>query len=326
MKDYHEGGNATQTAKSPRSVTRGSEFTPPPPSPTFSDEVICSFDWYRGTSPLPSQTIIEAFLNDFGGEFELGKGMHSYAQSMKHNDLSFTVMFGGHNGGSYFEARGQDADPIAYWLRSKGFPHQVSRADVAFDFSLENGFDKINSLVEPIVRQTGVACRFIGDPLENDPSYPTEKRKGRTYYYGSNKSDCFVRLYEKGFERRGKGQEDADPNWVRFEVQISPQKSRKKQASNLSAFDLVGFSKWATKALSQILVDVPTVLKNPDKQEKTMEYALSHMASQYKKHIRSYIEQHGWQEFNKLICDNIVSFDERHKKDPEAPKISLDDI
>lgn len=316
MKDLYTGENATNH---PRSVTRGSEFTPPPPNPSSSEDVICSFDWYRGTSPTPAKLIIDQFIEDFGGEFEVGKGMHSYTQSHKHSDLSFAVMLGGQNGGSYFEARGQDADVVAHWIRSKGIPHQVSRADVAFDFSVENGFDKINAIVEPIVRQTGVSCRFIGDPLENDPSFPMEERKGRTYYYGSNKSDCFVRLYEKGFERRGKGEQDADPNWVRFEVQISPQKTRKKQAATLSAFELVGFSKWATKAIGSILEEAPTVLKNTDKMEKTMEHALSHMAHQYKKHIRAYIEQHGWQEFNKFISMNITTHEERHKRDAEKP-------
>ena len=308
-------------AENPRPVTRGSELENPrqtqaPEAP--SEEVNCAFDWYRGTVRNSIHaTLIEAFIKQFGGAFEPCRGMHSYAEGAQHTDKAFTVMWGGTNGGTYFEGRGQDAQDVSEFIRKHAPEHRVSRADVALDFSFSGAFDTLAAIVEPIARKRRVDCRFIGDTEENNPDYRDEDRKGRTRYYGSVKSDVMVRLYEKGIKAINEGAKGADRDWVRFEVQIKPQKSQKALAASMDPFEMLGLSKWVSKTVGEMLEEAPTVIRNIDKQEKTMEHALEHMATQYAKHLRAYVEKHGWQELDFFLYTTIYTPKERAKMEQD---------
>lgn len=267
--------------------TPGSESEKPEKSDDYAK---CAFDWYQASIPALPEAIQTAFCERFGGCFSDASAINGYEHGRVHSELKFSVYWGGHHDMPNVKATSHHAARIAPWVRERFPEHKVSRADVAFDFCFPGGFDYLTAAVEPLAKKAGVSSKFVGDLEENDPAYPVEDRTGRTWYFGSFKSDCMMTIYEKGLELRGKGIEGADPNLVRLEVRIRPQKQRKKQAAQLDPFELVGFSKWISGAVGAILEEAPTVLPNYDKLEKGPLASLQHMAEQYSGQIRAFLE------------------------------------
>lgn len=308
--------DSLEGAQPPYSNT-GVRFSPPLQNDSQEPSVLCSFDWYQATIPASAQAIQDAFTSRFGGSFEPVRALNGYEHGAQHTAYKVSVFWGGHNPHPNAKGTGEDSQMFADFVRAVFPSHRVSRADVAFDFDKEGGFDIIRALVEPLARKAGVSCIFQGDDAENDPAF-TGKRKGRTLYMGSRSSEVRVRLYEKGFEQHGKGNAAASANWVRFEVVCAPQKARKAQAATLSPFEMVGFSKWISGAIGTVLEDVPTVLPNADKRIKPVNEVFEHMLHQYGRHLRAYIEEHGWAEFDMLVYMSIYSPKERAKMEQRA--------
>lgn len=310
----------------PRLVIRGSECGQQPENPITKGpdglDVICGFDWYQATilshfEGMPStdralpESIQERFLETFGGRWEASHPRNGYKEAVRHS-TGVELWWGGANGSPHLKASSAISQRVADWLRQHYPKHKVARADVAIDFIFADAFDILSGVIDPIARQVGARCRFVGDLHENDPS-SKGKRGGRTWYYGSGKSDLAITLYEKGHEQAGKGIE-ADPNWVRLEVRIRPQKQRKAQAARLSPFDMIGFSKWVSRAVGAVLEEAPEPIPNPDKQgDKPLEHTLSHMAQQYGRRLREYVEEHGWASLDLFLYREIYTERERRK-------------
>ncbi len=304
----------------PPHTNRGVRIPPPPIFPplagaqaTATDpEGAAFFDWYQATIPALPEAIQAAFLETFGGSFEETGGLNNYTHGAKHSALSFRVFWGGHNPLPNVVATSGDSPAIADWVRSLYPSHKVSRADVAFDFSFPRSFDAIAALIEPIARQRGVSIKLLGDPAENDPDFPEDKRRGRTLYLGSRTSEVRVRLYEKGFERRGAGVENIDPNLTRLEVVAAPQKARKQHAAHLSPFEMVGLSKWISDAIEAVVGDHPALIPKPPNRQTTAQERLALFARQYGRTLREVIEDGGWTRFVETL--SIVLYDYDHPK------------
>jgi hypothetical protein len=303
---------------------RGLEEENPEKTEEYTD---CVFDWYQASIPALPDQIEAAFIKKFGGEFSDAAPINGYDKGRGHSDLRFSIYWGQHHAHPNIKATSHHSQRIAEWVRECYPRHKVSRADVAFDFCFDGSFDYLTEKVAPIGKKAGVTSKFVGDPDENDPEYPDEMRTGRTWYFGSTKSDCMVTVYEKGLELRSKGIEGADINLCRLEVRIRPQKLRKMQAASLTPFEMVGFSKWISKAVGEILVEAPTVLPNYDKLEKPPLAALTHMADQYAGVIEAYLngdDQGGkprtWHDLNRFLHGAMVSKEVRRQAAGQEPR------
>jgi DNA relaxase NicK len=157
-----------------------------------------------------------------------------------------------------------------------------------------------------------VSIRLLGDPAENDPDFPEDKRRGRTLYLGSRSSEVRVRLYEKGFERRGAGVENIDPNLSRLEVVAAPQKAHKAHAATLSPFEMVGLSKWISDAIQAVVGDHPALIPQNIKRDTTRDERLAQLARQYGRTLREFIDDVGWSRFVETL--SIVLYDYDHPK------------
>jgi len=290
------------------------------------DYANCAFDWYQASIPaLPAQ-IEAAFIEEFGGEFEDARAINNYEHGRAHSDLNFSIYWGQHHAHPNIKATSHHSRAIATWVRECYPRHKVSRADVAFDFCFPGSFDYLTAKIAPVAKTARTTSKFVGDPEENKPDFPDDDRTGRTWYFGSTKSDMMVTVYEKGLQLRQIGVEGADINLCRIEVRIRPQKSRKVQAATLDPFQMVGFSKWISKAVGQILEEAPTVLPNYDKLEKPALAALTHMADQYAGVIQAFLsgddrsgKTRDWHDLNRLLYNAMLSKEVRRQAKGDEP-------
>jgi hypothetical protein len=329
---YRQGAEPTS---GPPHTNRGVRIEPvggskPKKQEKSEDYASCVFDWYQASIPASPEAIKASFLQRFGGAFEGCNPINGYDAGVVHSTLKFSIYWGTRHAHPNVKATSWHSKAIAEWVREVFPQHKVSRADVAFDFQFEGAFDYLRGKVEPLARKAGVKHSFVGDPAENEPDFSGERR-GRTYYFGSRKSDMMITLYEKGLELLGKGVK-ADPNLVRLEVRIRPQKQRKLQAAGLDPFDMVGFSKWISRAVGEILEEAPTVLPNYDKMERGPLAALEHMATQYARAIRSFLdgedrggEKRSWPELNAFLFERIYTREEREAMQADDPVDDVDD-
>lgn len=316
----HDDPAAARGPTQPPYTNRGVQIPTPPIFPPSAGaqasapdaEGVAFFDWYQATIDATPQAVQASFLETFGGEFEETGGRNTYAHGSKHSALSFTINWGGHNPHPNITATSGDSPAIAQWARDAFPSHRVSRADVAFDFSFPRSFDTIRSIIEPLARERGVSIALLGDPAENDPDYPEDKRRGRTLYLGSPKSDMRLRLYEKGFERRGAGVEHIDPNLSRLEVVARPKKAHKALAATLSPFAIVGLSKWIAGAVAAVVGDHPAIIPANIKRDTTTDERLAHLARQYGRTLREVIDEVGWGRFVETM--SIILYDYGHPK------------
>lgn len=265
------------------------------------------FDWYQATVKGTPADVIKAFTDHFGGEFSPSGGLYSFKESAIHDDLGLRVLWGGRNADPHIQATSQDAAPVADFIRSAFPAHKVSRADVCWDFSLAGGFDLLRSIIEPIARKSRASVCLIGDP---DPN----STKGQTIYFGSRKSsDLFIRLYQKGLERRAAGVVDADPDWVRLEVVVRPRKGRKADAATMQPQEFVGFSKWASQAVSEALGVAIPFLPDTTLRKSRDDEAFAHMCKQYGRLLRRLVEKDGWAVLQGSLYREIYTASERNK-------------
>lgn len=298
----------------PPHTNRGVQIRPPSPLPSFlgnlDAEQAAFFDWYQATVPVSPDEIQASFLAKFGGEFEDIGGINNYSHGLKHSALSFRIFWGGHNPNPNIVGTSSDSPAVAAWVRSAFPKHKVSRADVAFDFSFSQSFDILFALLEPIARKRRVSVKFLGDPAENDPSFPEHLRRGRTLYLGSRTSEVRIRLYEKGFERRSAGIQEIDPNLTRLEIVAAPQKVRKEIASTLSPFGIVGLSKWIAGAVHQIIGSHPALIPQNIKRDTTTAERLSQSVRQYGRTFREVIDAEGWNNFIQTMSILLYDYDD----------------
>lgn len=166
--------------------------------------------------------------------------------------------------------------------------HAPSRIDVAEDFCGEGFFDWIIARAEEIAINRKVTLRREGEGW-----YEHQRDKGRTLYLGSRNSAVFLRIYERGKKLLNEGQQ-ADPNYVRVEVEIKPKSKAKALLGMIQPDGYWGASRW-TQELAQVMgadavqrIKVGTVWSKPD-----MERAIQALARQYGATLMQLVEDTG---------------------------------
>lgn len=292
----------------PPSSNRGVPSVQPPtllPSPSLFPSP--RFDWYQATVSGQPSAVLQIFESHFGGEFRPAAGLYSFTESAIHDTLGLRILWGGRNPEPHIQATSHDAVPVADFVRAQFPNHKVSRADVCWDFSMPGGFQILRDVIEPIARKARAGVCLIGDP---DPA----SNKGQTIYFGSRKtSDLFIRLYQKGLERQAAGVKDADPDWVRLEVVVRPRKARKTEAATLPPEAFVGFSKWASKAVSEALGVAIPFLPDSSLRKSRDDEAFEHMCRQYGRLLRQRVERDGWAALQSQMYREIYTIKERIK-------------
>lgn len=141
----------------------------------------------------------------------------------------------------HVKATGSHARGLDDFLRPYS-PH-VSRIDLAIDVSGLSMFDRLYRPASRFISENKITYKQVG---------MWASRKERTLYAGSNKSRVQVRIYEKGHEQIAKGNLNADPDWVRVEVQVRPNSKEKASIGQMSLVDILSSCGWATDFINHI--------------------------------------------------------------------------
>lgn len=302
MKDSHTFDTQFENGTNPRLCNTGVQSANPP---TKNNRNLLRFDWYQASFKGQVSDAEALFIKAFGGEWRPDRGRHSYENGLKHSEMAVFLMWGGQNQGIFLQVSGEDSEDVALWVRANFPEHLVSRADVCLDFIGANAFDELAGTIEPIARKAGASVTLIGDP---DPA----TMKGRTFYYGSRKSsDVFVRMYEKGLEQKVKGNETANPEWVRFEAVFRPKKIRKQLAAKWSKEDFFKMSKWVNETANEVVGLDGAFEPDPSHRRNSDEAALEHMLTQYRNLLRRQVENRGWQSLTERMFISIYTPKER---------------
>lgn len=179
----------------------------------------------------------------------------------------------------------------------KNWAHQVSRVDACIDVVEEGFFDWSVEMLKKIAVARNLTIDQRGD---------WERGKSRTYYLGGRKSVIQLCLYEKGYK------EDSDPNWVRLEIRLRPQKKDLKlYASNLDAWEVMCYPKWMKKYYEHVgikyIENVKPKIWTPN--DKLM--ARYHLVKQYGRVISELREElGGWEDFGNAVDKALTSVEQ----------------
>lgn len=212
------------------------ETVTPPQFHPYSILEKAFFDWYQCALSVDPQEVVSAAERFFRDESDMVVRMRHitpqrpyktavelYSVSPSHEVVFCSVHFGGVNEKCMFRATSDRATRGAEFVRSRFPDHTCSRVDVAMDFC--EGPELFGVLVDWLVEYANNCNPKMAVDYRGDWSNAS---KGRTLYVGSRKSATYIRLYEKGFQQIAVGNPDADPDWVRFEAEIKPEKKEGK--------------------------------------------------------------------------------------------------
>jgi DNA relaxase NicK len=189
------------------------------------------------------------------------------------------VYGGGSSEWPHIEGTGPDAVAVARLLRSREWPHRVSRADVCVDTDTPGAFAVMLDGLRAVKGAATKAHMYL----------PDDDAHGRTYYVGAKTSEVQARLYEKGKQLPEAGR----PDWVRYEVQIRPQKDRKAWAASTSASDLLGAARWSERFVTEVLGVAASAAPTRSERVSDLEGAIAAMCHQYGNRLLELVESHG---------------------------------
>lgn len=156
----------------------------------------------------------------------------------------FHLCWGGCNDDPHLISKGSSAHEVYLWLLKLRCAYAVSRVDVCMDTVEAGMFDHLSKFQISYANAYRLSKEPAGDWFT--PGSPL----GRTLYIGSRKkgSQAHTRTYEKG------KQLDANPQWVRFEVEIKPQSSKAKQTlAYLEPWPVMMSVKWVRSMVMDML-------------------------------------------------------------------------
>lgn len=184
-----------------------------------------------------------------GGDIEIGELLNGYQVAVKivrGGELLAHCLTGGTGsavGSSQFIAA-STANEVYPLIRELHPHHSVSRLDAAEDYCGVGTWEKLEAMLTKVCGDHKISMAPFGEGHRR-PDGTRDETKGRSWYFGSKKSQFRVVLYEKGLEQLAKGV-PADPTWVRLETRIMP-KSRAKSLlgmMDMQPIDILGFSRW----------------------------------------------------------------------------------
>lgn len=243
------------------------------------------FDWYQGTVEMPSDDLMDLALTALGDEHPVpAPGRNGYARGWeirREGARSALVYEGGFHDHPHITASGENAPPLARFLRGSKHPHRVSRADVCIDTDTPGAFENLFSALRTLAKTSGLTATLMHNPDDG--------QAGATYYVGSKTSEVRARLYEKGKQLP----EAERPDWVRFEVQARPQRERKAWTAQAPEWDVLGSSQWSRKFATETLGASATAPPTRSERVSDLEGALRAMGSQYGRRMVELLEHHG---------------------------------
>ena len=242
------------------------------------------FDWYQGTVEMPSDHLIDLATTVLGDESPVpAPGRNGYARGWeirKEGARSAIVYEGGIHDSPHVIATGENAPPLANFLRRSTRSHRVSRADVCVDTDTPGAFKSLFTALRTISKDAGLTATLMHNPDDGEA--------GATYYVGSKTSEVRARLYEKGKQLP----EAERPNWVRFEVQARPQRERKSWTSEAGEWDVLGSAQWSRRFAAETLSVAATAPPTRSERVSDLEGALRTLSAQYGRRMLELLEQH----------------------------------
>jgi hypothetical protein len=242
------------------------------------------FDWYQGTVEMSSKHLIDLATTELGDEHPVpAPARNGYARGWeirKEGSRSAVVYEGGIHEYPHVVATGENAPPLANFLRRSPRNHRVSRADVCVDTDTPGAFKSLFTALRSISRDAGLTATLMHNPDDG--------QAGATYYVGSKTSEVRARLYEKG-----KQLPDAKrPHWVRFEVQARPQRERKSWTAEAAEWDVLGSAQWSRRFASETLAVASTAPPTRSERVSDLEGALRTLSAQYGRRMLELLEHH----------------------------------
>lgn len=211
------------------------------------------FDWYEATVEADPEEVVGEILHAEGqglAEVVPHKGTtYGYDRAydvMLGSRVLAAIFYGGGAQGSgvHVSATGPEALWWSRLCRAK-FSHEVTRVDVAEDYSDEGSFDVLSGLALSIARERRLRTFNVGDWSQGIG--------GRTLYVGSYQSAARVRVYEKGKEYASRGIADVSPHWSRIEGTFRPRRrpGRVALAAAMPA-ECFGLASWTRELAARL--------------------------------------------------------------------------
>lgn len=293
-----------------------------------------SFDWYQASvqaSQVGSREVV-MWARGLGDEVREAPGlarMYRYGEAWRvYRDgvgPLCTVLGSADHGGSHVIASGEHAEPFARVFRSRFPEHQVTRADVAYDFFGGADYDRDRARLRVIAEAHRVSFPQIADELDEGA--------GRTQYLGSPRSSARVRFYEKGLEVQGamrrqiaggvpvtlvtEDGEIVEPSeWLRLECQVRPEKGEARQRlASAEPREFWGCSPVLRAVFQEFFGgEVETCSIQVKRGKSEAEKALLLLCLQYGRHLGRLLEGAGSDEaFGRLIREQleVIAFAKR---------------
>jgi hypothetical protein len=226
------------------------------------------FDWYAATVPGGVDEVVGAMLAEWDlAGVEDSRPKHGYERGLKvtrGDRVLAKCWWGGVNGEDVHAwASGSEAPALAELLRREWPEHRVSRADVCEDYTAPDAWEQLSGVAVEVANKHRLKLDTRGDWARNLP--------GRTLGVGSRDSVAHVRVYEKGVQMAARGHTSADPNWVRVELEVKPQKrDGKLLAAATAPSGLWGAAKWTAGLVERLgapeveIIKLGTVYQFPD--------------------------------------------------------------
>lgn len=258
-----------------------------------------AFDWYQCTIRNKVDNILEC-LGQIGEDIEFvqGQGIRQYERALhvqRGAETLAVLSYGGNNGSDpNLRSTGLSAALVAPLIKTDFPQHRVTRVDVAIDFSGERIFNEIHSAMDALHLEHGIYRRDFGF---------ASPENGRTYYLGSPKSPAQCRLYEKGKKEIREGNFNADPFWVRLEMQYRPRQREKAKFAQFQPFEIWGCTKWSRNLLSSVIGMRPTPIRQEKPVDTSAEEKVRYAFQQYRRHLEAIGEEEAHKILGELIFD-----------------------
>lgn len=257
-------------------------------------------DWYQATIKSDGRLLRDVLAAEYeGARFDPTSPRLGYGSGYVVIDAlgkRATVMEGGRNIWPNVTFSGQDGPGGMQLLRGAIPQHEVTRFDAKVDFEGRGAWDQSVAALYRVADQHKVTVRMDGDWR------PGRGESGRTLYLGSKKSAVVVRLYEKGKERRARGDLTVPEGVIRLEVMARPKDSARTRAASMEpaeAFGMARFSAAAYRAITGFEVRETSIR---DLRQSDDRRAFAWMAEQYGPAIDRLTDRMGgWEQLEALL-------------------------
>lgn len=242
------------------------------------------FDWYSCTFHDSARRVVRklaSHMSDTSPVEVPGQYRFRTGHELRFGGTRSAVVYSnGPDEHPHVVASGLDAETLAQWARSADAPaHTVARADVCVDSDSPAAWETMLWGLRDLLSPTVKAVMMVPDRADD----------GATYYVGSPTSEVRARLYEKGKQM----QSVERPDWVRYEVQYRPQKTRKTWAATAEREDILHASRWSRR-FAETVLDIAGHAP-PARQERVadLERALDACAAQYGRRMHEWLGLNG---------------------------------